>query len=86
VHKGLKQLNVFLAPIESIPSQLLCAACLVLPLTPSGIPKRPTCLRLLRVATCTAAAQAAKRTYRNILSFALNLALIAGETTAVHAQ
>jgi hypothetical protein len=30
--------------------------------------------------------QAPKRTYRNILSFALNLALLAGETTALHAQ
>ena len=30
--------------------------------------------------------QAAKRTYRNIFGFPINLALIAGETTAPHAQ
>jgi hypothetical protein len=30
--------------------------------------------------------QAAKRIYSRLLSFPLNLALIAGETTAVHAQ
>jgi hypothetical protein len=30
--------------------------------------------------------QAAKRTYRNFFGFPINLALIAGETTAPHAQ